>query len=55
MDLHGRDPADLRVAELKLWLQARKQSVKGKKADLVARYACSKFACWLLVCDQKYQ
>ena len=32
-----RDPASLTVAELKLWLQERKKSTKGKKADLVAR------------------
>ena len=35
--LSGRDPASLTVAELKLWLQERKKSIKGKKADLVAR------------------
>ena len=36
--LRGRNPADLKVAELKLWLQERKKSTKGKKADLVERY-----------------
>ena len=35
--LRGRNPADLKVAELKLWLQERKKSTM-EKADLVERY-----------------
>ena len=29
--LSGRDPADLKVAELKYWLSSRGNPVKGKK------------------------
>ena len=36
--LGGRDPSTLTVAELKLWLQERKKSTKGKKTELVARF-----------------
>ena len=35
--LSGRDPADLKVAELKYWLSSRGKRVKGEKADLIAR------------------
>ena len=35
--LGGREVIALKVAELKRWLQCRRASVKGKKADLVAR------------------
>jgi len=35
--LGGREVAALKVPELKRWLQCRRASVKGKKADLVAR------------------
>ena len=36
--LGGREVASLKVPELRRWLQCRRASVKGKKADLVARY-----------------
>ena len=35
--LNGRKPEELTIPQLKHWLQCRKASVKGKKADLVAR------------------
>ena len=35
--LNGRNPETLTIPELKRWLQCRNASVKGKKADLVAR------------------
>ena len=35
--LAGRKPEDLKVAELKYLLQSLGKSVKGKKADLIAR------------------
>ena len=36
--LQGRDPSELKVPELKRWLQCRAASTKGKKADLIARF-----------------
>ena len=36
--LRGRDVATLKVSELKRWLQCRRESTKGFKSDLVARY-----------------
>jgi len=36
--LGGQEVAALKIAELKHWLQCRRASVKGKKADLVVRY-----------------
>ena len=35
--LAGRDPSDLKVPELKRWLECRAASTRGKKADLIAR------------------
>lgn len=35
--LNGRSPASLTIPELKRWLLCRDASLKGKKADLVAR------------------
>ena len=35
--LNGKDPAVLKVPELKRWLQCRNAPMKGKKAELVAR------------------
>ena len=35
--LNGRRPEDLKVPELKYWLECRRAPTKGKKADLVAR------------------
>ncbi len=32
--LNGRKPAELKVAELKLWLQERRKSTKGKRPIL---------------------
>jgi len=32
-------PETMKVAELKYWLSQRKLSQKGKKADLIERYA----------------
>lgn len=37
--LCGRDPRSLKIPELKRWLLCRNASTKGKKADLVLRYA----------------
>lgn len=36
--LGGRDVGALKIPELKRWLQCRKASTKGVKADLIARY-----------------
>ena len=36
--LRGRDVGSLKIPELKRWLQCRRASTKGLKADLVARY-----------------
>ena len=36
--LKGRDVGSLKIPELKRWLQCRRASTKGLKADLVARY-----------------
>ena len=36
--LQGRDPSELKIPELKRWLTCRGAPLKGKKADLVARY-----------------
>ena len=36
--LHGREPSDLKIPELKRWLACRGAPLKGKKADLVARF-----------------
>ena len=35
--LSGRKPEELTIPQPKCWLQCRKASVKGRKADLVAR------------------
>ena len=35
--LNGKKPNDLTVPQLKRWLICRNASIKGKKADLVAR------------------
>ena len=35
--LCGRNPGNLKVPELKRWLQCRAASTKGKKRDLIAR------------------
>ena len=37
--LNSRNPANLIIPQLKRWLQCRGVPTKGKKADLVARYA----------------
>ena len=37
--LCGRNPETLKIPELKQWLLCRGASTKGRKADLVARYA----------------
>ena len=34
-------PETMKVAELKYWLSQHKLSQKGKKADLIERYAAS--------------
>ena len=36
--LNGRKPEDLKVVELKRWLDCRAASTKGKKADLISRF-----------------
>ena len=36
--LRGRDVGSLKIPELKHWLQCRRASSKGLKADLIARY-----------------
>ena len=36
--LCGWNPGDLKVPELKRWLLCQWDSIRGKKADLVARY-----------------
>ena len=36
--LSGKQPEDLKVAELKYWLTSKGKSTKGKKADLIERY-----------------
>ena len=36
--LDGRDVGALKIPELKRWLQCRRASTKGLKADLIARY-----------------
>ena len=36
--LGGQDVAALKVPKLKRWLQCRRASIKGKKADSVMRY-----------------
>ena len=36
--LDGRKPENLKIAELKFWLACRGAPLKGKNADLVARY-----------------
>ena len=36
--LRGRDPSELKIPELKRWLACRGTPLKGKKADLVARF-----------------
>ena len=46
--LHGRNPTDLKVAELKLWLQERKKSMKGKKPIL------SRGILWFIHCRGPY-
>jgi hypothetical protein len=35
--LCGKNPSDLKVVELKRWLECRGASTKGKKTDLVTR------------------
>ena len=35
--LNGEKPEELTLPRLKLWLQCRKASTKGKKSDLVVR------------------
>lgn len=35
--LKGRDPRELKVSELKRWLELRTASTHGKKADLITR------------------
>ena len=35
--LEGRGPENLKVKELQQWLLCRGASIKGKKADLIAR------------------
>ena len=37
--LHGQDPSKLKIPELERWLACRGAPLKGKKADLVARFA----------------
>ncbi len=37
--LRGRKPEELKIPELKLWLNCRGAPTKGKKADLVERYS----------------
>ena len=36
--LNGRKPEDLKVVQLKQWLDSRAASTKGKKADLISRF-----------------
>ena len=36
--LCDRDPSELKIPELKRWLACRGAPLKGKKADLVARF-----------------
>ena len=35
--LKERDPSELKISELKRWLQCRAASTKGKKTDLIER------------------
>ena len=35
--LKDRDPSELKIPELKRWLQYRAASMKGKKTDLIER------------------
>ena len=37
--LNGKSPVQLKIPELKRWLQCRDASTKGKKSDLVRRLA----------------
>ena len=39
--LRGGDVSSLKIPELKRWLQCRRASTKGLKANLVARYVFS--------------
>ena len=41
--LNGRDPASLKIPELKRWLDCRQASTKGKKADLVLRWNMNEY------------
>ncbi len=43
--LNGRDPATLKILELKRWLDCRGASVRGKKADVVMRSVCVSVPC----------
>jgi len=52
-NLGGREVAALKVAELMCWLQCRRASVKGKKADLVAGYG-NHASLWHCFCRKKY-
>jgi hypothetical protein len=36
-ELHGRDPATLKIPALKRWLECRGASTKGNKKNLVER------------------
>ena len=38
VSLNGRKPEDLKVVELKRWLDCRAASMKGKKANLISRF-----------------
>ena len=38
VSLCGRDPGELKIPKLKGWLACRGAPLKGKKADLVARF-----------------
>ena len=35
--LNGKDPATLKIPELKRWLKCRNAPTKGRKAELIAR------------------
>ena len=35
--LKDRDPSELKIPELKCWIQCRAASTKGKKTDLIER------------------
>ena len=47
--INGRKPEEQAIPQLKRWLQCRKASVKGKKANLVARWVLN-IAVWMCVC-----